>query len=287
VGLRYDEFRFALNSTLSENSGVRTAGLASPKINLVFGPWRKTELYASVGSGFHSNDARGVNTTVAPGTGSPMDSNGQIVKTAKPLVRSKGAELGVRTNWFPELQSTVTAWLLDLDSELVFSGDAGTTEASRPSRRYGLELANYYSPYQWLTIDADVSFSHKRFTESASAGPYVPGSVESVMAAGASVHDPRGFFGGVRLRYFGPRPLIEDDSVRSHSTLLLSADVGYDLNDRWRVHADVFNVLNRDGSAIDYFYTSRLPGEPLAGANDIHFHPVEPLSFRVGVIDKF
>jgi hydrogenase/urease accessory protein HupE len=287
VGLRYDEFRFAVNSNLPENSGVRTAGLASPKINLVFGPWRKTEFYASGGFGFHSNDARGVNTTVDPGTGSPIDSNGQPVKPAKPLVRSKGAELGVRSNWFPELQSTVTAWLLDLDSELVFSGDAGTTQASRPSRRYGVELANYYSPYQWLTIDADVSLSHTQFTESAPAGPYVPGSVESVIAAGATVHYPRGFFGGVRLRYFGPRPLIEDDSVRSHSTSLLSADAGYDLNDRWRVQAEVFNVLNRKSSAIDYYYASRLPGEPLEGANDLHFHPVEPLSFRVGVTEKF
>jgi hydrogenase/urease accessory protein HupE len=287
VGLRYDEFRFAVNSNLSENSGVRTAGLTSPKINLVFGPWGKTELYVSGGFGFHSNDARGVNTIVDPGTGSPIDSNGQPVKPANPLVRSKGTEFGVRTNWFPALQSTVTAWLLDLDSELVFSGDAGTTDVSRPSRRYGIELANYYSPYPWLTMDADVSLSHTRFTESAPAGPYVPGSVQSVIAAGATMHDPRGFFGGVRLRYFGPRPLIEDDSVRSHSTSLLSADAGYDLSDRWRIQAEVFNVLNRKSSAIDYFYASRLPGESLVGANDIHFHPVEPVSFRVGMTGKF
>jgi len=287
VGLRYDEFRFAVDSNLAENSGVRTAGFVSPKINVVFGPWKKTEIYASGGFGFHSNDARGVNTRVDPATGSPIDSGGQPVMPAKPLVRSKGAELGVRTNWFPKLQSTVTAWLLDLESELVFSGDAGTTEASRPSRRYGVELANYYSPYPWLTLDADVSLSHTRFTESAPEGPYVPGSVESVIAAGATVHDPRGFFGGVRLRYFGPCPLIEDDSVRSHSTSLLSADAGYDLNDHWRVQAEVFNVLNRKSSAIDYYYTSRLAREPLDGANDIHFHPVEPVSFRVGVTGKF
>ncbi|MDB6088631.1 MAG: TonB-dependent receptor [Gammaproteobacteria bacterium] len=287
VGVRYDEFRFAVDSNLVENSGVRTAGLASPKINLVFGPWKKTEIYASGGFGFHSNDARGVTTRVDPATGSPIDSSGQLVKPAQPLVRSKGAELGVRTNWFPDLQSTVTAWLLDLSSELVFSGDSGTTQPSRPSRRYGVELANYYSPYQWLTLDADVSLSHTRFTESAPEGPYVPGSVESVIAAGATVHNARGFFGGVRLRYFGPRPLIEDDSVRSHSTSLVSADAGYDLNDHWRVQAEVFNLLNGKSSAIDYYYASRLAGEPLEGVNDIHFHPVEPISFRIGVTGRF
>lgn len=287
VGVRLDRFRFAVDSDLPENSGVRTAALASPKINLIFGPWKKTELYASGGFGFHSNDARGVNSTVDPTTGSPIDSSAQPVTPAKPLVRTKGAELGVRTNWFPELQSTVTAWLLDLDSELVFSGDAGTTQPSRPSRRYGVELANYYSPYPWLTIDADVSLSHTRFTEADPVGSYVPGSVESVVAAGATVHGPRGFFGGVRLRYFGPRPLIEDDSVRSHSTSLLSVDAGYDLSDRWRVQAEVFNVLDRKSSAIDYYYTSRLAGEPPEGVNDIHFHPIEPISFRVGVTGRF
>ncbi|GAC1691237.1 MAG: TonB-dependent receptor [Candidatus Dormibacteraceae bacterium] len=287
VGLRYDEFRFAVDSNLAANTGARTAALFSPKISLVFGPWKKTELYASGGFGFHSNDARGVNTRVDPSTGSPIDSAGQPIQPAKPLVRSKGAELGMRTNWVPGLQSTVTAWLLDLDSELVFSGDAGTTQASRPSRRYGVELANYYSPSPWLTLDADVSLSHTRFTESDPSGPYVPGSVESVIAAGATVHDTRGFVGGVRLRYFGPRPLIEDNSVRSHSTSLVSADAGYDLNDHWRVQAEVFNVLNRKSSAIDYYYTSRLAGEPPGGVNDIHFHPVEPLSFRVGVTGKF
>ena len=287
VGLRFDEFRFAVDSNLPQNSGVRTASLASPKINLIFGPWAKSEIYASGGFGFHSNDGRGVNTTVDPKTGSPIDSNGKRVKPANPLVRSKGAELGVRTNWFADLQSTVTAWMLDLDSELVFSGDAGTTDASRPSRRYGVELANYYSPFQWLTVDADVSLSHTRFTERAPAGPYVPGSVESVIAAGATVHDPRGFFGSVRLRYFGPRPLIEDNTVRSHSTSLISADVGFDLNDHWRVQAEAFNALNRKSSAIDYYYPSRLPGEALAGANDVHFHPVEPRGFRVGLTGKF
>ena len=287
IGLRFDAFRFAVNSNLTQNSGALSASLVSPKFNLAFGPWKKAGLYVSGGFGFHSNDARGVNTRVDPATGLPVAANGQPVKSAKPLVRSKGAELGVRTNWFPGLQSTASAWLLDLDSELVFSGDAGTTEASRPSRRYGVELANYYSPYHWLTVDADLSFSHTRFTASAPQGPFVPGSVEKVVAAGATVHNPRGFYGSVRLRYFGPRPLIEDNSVRSHSTSLLSADAGYELSERWRVQAEVFNVLNRKSSAIDYYYASRLPGEPPEGVNDTHFHPAEPISFRVGVTGRY
>ncbi|MGS0754429.1 hypothetical protein ACVBEH_06695 [Roseateles sp. GG27B] len=36
-------------------------------------------------------------------------------------------------------------------------GDAGTTEAGRPSRRDGFELANYYTLNGWLTVDADLA----------------------------------------------------------------------------------------------------------------------------------
>ncbi len=155
VGARYDVFRFDVDSNRPENSGERTARIFSPKDSLIFGPWAETEFYLSGGLGFHSNDGRGVNTHVDPMTGLTTDADGNPVQPAKPLVRTLGAEAGVRTTWVKGLQSTVSLWWLDSDSELVFSGDAGTTEASRPSRRYGIEFANYYSPTRWLTFDGD------------------------------------------------------------------------------------------------------------------------------------
>ncbi|MEO7677222.1 MAG: TonB-dependent receptor, partial [Verrucomicrobiota bacterium] len=139
----------------------------------------------------------------------------------------------------------------------------------------------------WLTFDADFSISKSRFTEDAQEGNYIPGSVESVVAAGFTFHDLHGFFGGMRLRYFGPRPLIEDNSVRSKETILLTASAGYEFNKTWSIQAEVFNLLNRKDSAIDYYYTSRLQGEPTAGVNDVHFHPVEPISFRVALTARF
>jgi hydrogenase/urease accessory protein HupE len=282
LGVRFDGFRFNVaHSNLPENNGNNTDGLASPKLGIVFGPWAETEFYLNGGLGFHSNDARGVNTRI--------DSKSrETVDQAAPLVRTYGAEVGMRTTWIIGLQSTLAFWWLDIDSELLFVGDAGTTEASRPSRRYGAELANYYSPTDWLTFDADFSFSNSRFRGNDPAGNYIPGSVESVVAAGATFHDlSGGFFGGPRLRYFGPRPLTEDNSVRSEATILLSAMLGYEFNKIWTIQAEMFNLLNRKDSAIDYYYTSRLPGEDAAGVSDIHFHPVEPISFRMGVTVKF
>lgn len=282
VGVRFDGFRFDVsNSKIPQNNGERYDGLVSPKLGLVFGPWADTEFYLNGGFGYHSNDARGALTTIDPATGN-------TVTRANPLVRTYSAELGVRSTWVEGLQSTLAIWWLDTDSELVFAGDAGTTVASRPGRRYGLEFTNYYSPTDWLTFDADLSFSHSRFRNNVTGeGNYIPNSVETVIAAGATFHDVYGgFFGGPRLRYFGPRPLNEDNSARSDSTLLLSAMLGYEVNKNLSFQAEVFNILDRKDDGITYFYESRL--SPTAPASqDFHFHPVEPVSFRLGFTAKF
>ena len=124
-----------------------------------------------------------------------------------------GAEVGARTTYLPGLQSALAFWWLHIGSELVFEGDAGSTAPSAPSQRYGVELANYYDPNEWVTLDADFSFSHASFThtvdddENGLSGTDIPEAVKSVIATGIAVHQPgdHGFFGELRLRYFGPR----------------------------------------------------------------------------------
>ena len=238
--------------------------MASPKLSVVIGPWSGTELYVNAGSGFHSNDARSV-----------------LGNDSTPLVRATGAEIGVRTVRIPHVQSTLALWQLDLDSELVFVGDAATTEASRPSRRVGVEWATYASPRPWLSLDGDVAVSRATFTDADPVGDRIPGSVQSVLSLGASIHDVRRISGSMRLRFFGPRPLTEDGSVRSHATSLLNAQASYRLATHSRVVVDLFNLSNETASDIDYFYTSRLPGEPLSGIDDIHTHPALPRAARV------
>jgi hydrogenase/urease accessory protein HupE len=273
AGLRADWFRFDVDDERGRNSGVRDDAIVSPKLTLVAGPWADTELYLQGGLGYHSNDARGVVARVDPVTGDP-------VGRADPLVRSEGAETGVRTSLAPGLHSTLSAWWLDLDSELVFVGDAGTTEAGRPSRRYGIELSNYWDVGERVALDLDVSWSKARFRDDAPEGRHVPGSIETVVAAGITLEEWRGFFGSARLRFFGPRPLIEDDSARSDATLLVSAQLGYRWDERWALTLDAFNLLDREDSDIDYFYESAVsPGAPLR--EERHFHPVEPISARV------
>ena len=279
AGLRYDAYRFDVASSIDGDSGRARDHIVSPKLSLVFGPWRQTEYFVNVGKGFHSNDARGTTQTRLP--------DGSASAPVTPLVPTRGAELGVRSELVPGLQSSLALWRLDIGSELVFVGDAGETAPSRASRRSGIEWNNHYIAAPWLLFDLDLATSRARYTQYDPAGQFIPGSLGRVLSFGVTVNDTGRWYGGAELRHFGPRPLIEDDSVRSASTTLAYARLGYKLDRATRLTLDVFNLFNRQASDIDYFYRSRLPGEAAAGLDDIHFHPVEPRTLRLTLTRSF
>ena len=279
AGVRADHFTFKVDSNNAANSGTTSGTKVSPKLNLIFGPWNKTELYASAGYGFHSNDARGTTITQDPKTGLAADK-------VQPLVRSKGIELGVRTEAIAGLQSALSVYRLDFDSELTFAGDAGTTEAGRPSRRIGFEFSNYYKVNRWLTVDADVSFARARFRDVDAPGDSIPGAMEGVASLALAVDNLGPYFGALQLRFFGPRPLIEDNSVRSSSTATLNGRIGYKFSPKVKLALEAFNLTNRKASAIDYYYESQLKGES-APVADVHFHPIEPRSLRLTLVANF
>jgi len=280
VGVRGDLYHFDVESDDPVNSGTASEGMVNPKFSAVFGPWARTELYVNAGGGFHSNDGRGATIRRDPATGEPAD-------PVDPLVRAKGVEGGARTLAFDSLHTSVAVWGLWLDSELLFIGDAGTTEASRPSRRVGFEWTADYTPAPWLVFDASAAWSSARFTDADPAGDRIPGAVEGVAGVGATVKPTDRWSGRLQWRYFGPRPLVEDNSVRSEASNLVNAELGYRLGEHWRLKVDVLNVFDAEDSDIDYFYTSRLPGEPVGGVDDIHFHPVEPFTVRVALVATF
>ncbi|WP_420850196.1 TonB-dependent receptor [Ramlibacter algicola] len=280
AGVRHDRFDFDVASSIAGNSGARSASITSPKLSLVLGPWSRTEFFVNSGYGFHSNDARGTVATLAPREPTP-------VTPVTPLVRTRGSEVGVRTEAIEGLQSSLALWQLRLGSELVFSGDAGDTEPSRASRRSGIEWNNHWRVAPWLMLDADFAWSRARFTQADPAGDRVPGAPEKVASIGATVTGYGPWSGHLQLRYFGPRPLLEDDSRRSSSTTLAYLRIGYQATPRVQLTADVFNLFNRRASDIEYFYASRLAGEPLEGVEDLHFHPVEPRTLRLAVTARF
>jgi hypothetical protein len=284
AGVRENFYNARVDGDLAANSGTTSARITSPKLNFVFGPFDKTEYFLNYGQGFHSNDARGTTMSVDP---------------APALVKTRGEEIGVRTEMVPHLQSSLSLWRLTLDSELVFAGDAGTTQASRPSLRRGIEWSNRYIPYNWLLVDLDLSASRARFTgaDPLVVGNYIPGAIDRVASLGVSVKDFGPWSGTVHARYFGPRPLKEDNSQRSLSSTIFSARASYKVDAKTSVNFDVFNLFNRKANDIDYYYSSRLCTNqvgttcndpvPQAAMNDIHFHPVEPRTVRLAVVARY
>ena len=282
AGLRGDYFRFANTSLETSLVGVNNTAtvndfITSPKLNLVFGPWHKTEYYYSIGNGYHSNDARGV--TIGRGV------------RAHGLVRTFGQEVGLRSEIIPGLQTTFALFQLDNASEIVYVGDAGRTEDSgRRSRRTGFEFNNYFKVNRWLTIDADYALARARFRDSAPEGDYIPGAIDGVASVAAIIDDGGSYSGSLQLRHFGPRPLTEDNALRSNSTTTLNGRLGYRVSNDTRVELIGFNLLNSRQSAIDYAVDSyTFQGQvrdPAAGPYRV-FHPIEPLSFRVMLITNY
>lgn len=176
------------------------------------------------------------------------------------------------------LQTSVAVFQLDIDSELLFIGDARVTEASRPSRRIGIEWANFWKPADGMTLDFDVAYTRARFRDDDPAGQRIPGAIEGTASLGLTF-EAGPWFGGLRVRYFGPRPLVEDNSVRSKSSTLVNVLGGYRIGNGVEMELAVLNLFDRKASDIDYVYESQLSTEPTP-VTGIHTHPAEPRALR-------
>ncbi|WP_244612713.1 TonB-dependent receptor [Methylobacterium symbioticum] len=281
VGFRADGYYADVRSDTPANSGKARDGIVNPKLGLVLGPWSETELYLNYGGGFHSNDVRGVTATVDPA--SPLFT----VARAPFLVPSTGYEIGIRNRSIAGLETAVALFRLDFASENLFQGDTGTTEPSRPTRRYGIEWTNRYAVTPWLRLEGDLTVTNARFADRDPAGRRVPDAPTTIASAGVTFGEGLGWFGALRVRYFGPRPLIEDNSVRSRPTALLNGRVGYTFESGVSLSLDILNLTNAKADQIAYFYTSRLPGEAADGVADRHTHPVEPTAVRLTLAGRF
>ncbi len=270
LALRLDALQDNVAAETPANSGSKSEALLSPKWTLAYKPVEHWEFYADLGRGFHSNDARGALTHVSPASGDPV--------VPSPLYAAGTAgEIGGRYER-PGLSATLTLWSLDLDSELVYSGDAGDTESSAASRRRGVEFLINASPTHWLNLDATWSSTHARYV----TGERIPNAIEYVATAGATIKPTFRDTIEFTIRHLGPSPLIEDNSVRSKSSTLVNAAYVHNFG-KVTATVDVLNLFDRRDNDIAYFYTSRLPGEAVDGVDDYHFHPQEPRQVRFGL----
>jgi outer membrane receptor protein involved in Fe transport len=273
LGLRGDYYWFDVDADIAVNSGDDEDSIVSPRGSLIYAFSEVTEAYFSAGYGFHSNDARGTTIRVDPSSLEPA-------QQVDALVESRGAEVGMKTVLLDSLNSSLALWYLELDSELLFVGDGGTTEASRPSRRYGVEFNNFWAINEIWSLEADFAWTDAAFEGNEAGGDHIPGALRSVVTGSLSAAYPSGWFGSLRLRYFDDYPLEESGRVRADDSLITNLALGWG-GERWRAQLDLLNVFDSDDHDVDYFYASRLNGEPAGGIEDIHYHVFEPRQVRL------
>ena len=272
LGVRFDYYDFEVEALRPGNSGSDNDSLWQPKVSLAYRVNENLELYANYGQGFHSNDARTAVNTIDPATGYPTDS-------LDALVKGKGNEFGFRYDTLEGFNFSIARFELDLDSELVFVGDAGTTEPSDPSRRSGIELSSFWEIGEPLVFDISVAKSDGHFRGLPPGENAIPDAHDLVAAAGLTYHVPNGWTTSLRVRHFSDATLTKDESVKKDSSTLIHFGVSYE-QDSWELGLDVFNLLDREDEDIAYWFESRLPSEAVA-VEDIHFHPSNKRAIRV------
>jgi len=272
AGLRADGVRMRVNALQQPaDGGRRDAGRLSPKLALVLGPWARTEVFLDAGRGLHSNDARGVVSRSDP---------------VPALVPSKGAEIGLRTQIVPGLQSSLALWRLDSDSELVYGADSGTTEARGASRRRGVEWNNHLVLNRWLLVDADMAWTHARFADAnadGEAGDRIPNAVGRVGLFAITAHGIGAWSAGLVTRYVGAYPLAQDGVAKAPASVVTNLQVRRELGPRVSLTLDVLNLFDRRFDDIAYQQDFRVSPTAPVVPDGVTVHPGEPRALRLAL----
>jgi len=282
AGLREDVFIYRItqhvNNTDQPVNGAVTRARLNEKVNLILGPWAETEFFANFGTGFHSNDARAVLANPS--------------QTALPT--ATGYEFGVKTRILPRVDLSATYWFLNLQSELVFNSDDGTTTALGATHREGLEFATKIRLLDWLTFDGAFTYTtHANFlhpTLAATPDP-VPGTAIPLAPIWTARADltarlPWGLSSDLGMIYVGNRALdpLRQQTARGYTLVNWTGRYRYK---NLEAFLSIENLLNTEWREAQFFFASRLPGEPATGVPDTHFVPGNPRTFLGGLALRF
>lgn len=273
LGLRTENFDYEVRVAATpagfpvRRPGKRE-GLVLPKASLVLGPFDATEVYLNYGRGFHSNDARAV----------------AAQPDLETLPAADGWELGFRARAYGRLDLAASAFVLDLGNEEVFVGDAGETEPSGATRRFGLEVEARLQAADWLWLDADLAFVEGFDRKTHEAIPLAP---TFVGRGGATVRKGP-WSGSLECRSVGDRPAEADPAkaLVAQGYTIWNLVARYSPRGSWELFCRADNVFDAEWREAQHQFDSRLTGEG-ASVTDIHFNPGNPRSFELGLAYRF
>lgn len=271
--LRVDHFIFNMHNLLDPEtlpSGQsKEATRISPKLNFSYAQSDNIMWFLKMGMGFHSNDLR----VVVPN------------KDQNTLPYSAGGDFGVRLHPFKSLIITPTVWYMYLQQEFVYVGDEAVVEPSGKSQRFGADLGIRFQPLENFYLNADINYSHARFTEEKKGEDYVP--LAPVVTSTGSVNWDflHGFSLGLQYRYLGARPAAEDNSLRTKAYFVNDLMLSYNRK-KWGASIQVNNVFNVKWNEAQFATETQLMGEA-ESVTDIAYTPGNPLGVKLGLYFKF
>ncbi len=272
AGVRLDYFNFDVTNRLDQSqdpNGIVQALLVSPKLNIAIPVGDKVTVFGNSGFGFHSNDARAVVSA----------------KNDNTIPRAFGLEFGARLGKATDLVSgSIAAWQLDLESEFVWSGDAGTTEASGRTRRQGIDFEVRVTPLEWLAFGADMTISKGRLRDEPEGKNFIPLAPNMTLTANVLAHFDD-FSSALRLRNIDDRPAVEDNSVRAIGYTVVDLSASYRLS-AFEIYANIENLFNIEWNEAQFDTDSRLQGES-GITSELHYTAGTPRSVRAGIAYRF
>lgn len=273
AGLRFAWFRFDGEDALA-NRSQRDLNDSQwlPKANLTLRPFsdvgpipidvegfRDLEFFVNFGIGYHSNDSRAVFS------GGADDA----------LARATGVEVGLRTKFLDKIDVALDGWYLELEDELIFVGDEGTTESAGRTDRLGVEFAATAWPLDWWYLRGDVAYTSVRLDDGDVPVPQAPRFV----AKAATGIRYEGFAAELNLRHLGERYATDERRDRRLSDYtVLDIAARY----RWKffeVGIAIENLGDTNWSSSEFYYESQ-PTPTGASSEDFHFSPGNPRNVR-------
>lgn len=269
--LRMDYFKFnyydKLAKTYEDQSENKTK--LSPKLNLIYTQNNNFQVFLKSGFGFHSNDTRVV-----------------VAQSGKKILpTSFGADFGIIYKPFPKLLINSALWLLNLDQEFVYVGDAGVVEPSGKSSRKGIDLGLRYQLNDYIFFDADANYTYGRSIDEPKGEDYIPLAPDFTTTAGISLKSYKNWSGGLQYRYLKSRPANEDNSIVAKGYMVTDANINYQWN-AMTFGVTVENLFNTKWNETQFATESQLQNET-ESVEEIHFTPGTPFFLKGKVTYRF
>lgn len=269
--LRLDFFKFNYQDKLIDAYKTQSEDKMKllPKLNIIYAQNNNFQLFLKSGFGFHSNDTRVV----------VAQSGEKIVPT------SFGTDLGFVYKPLPKLVINTALWMLDLQQEFVYVGDAGIVEPSGKSARRGVDVGVRYQLNNYLFFDADANYTYARSVNEPDGQNYIPLAPDFTTTAGLSLKNYKNWSGGLQYRYLKSRPANEDNSIVAKGYMITD----FNLNYEWKnmtYGLTIENLFNTEWNETQFATESRLQNESQS-VEEIHFTPGTPFFIKGKVVYSF